>query len=155
MGIPMLKIRRSRDRLICNMGIAILVRKHLCIETPPPPPPGHCFNAKTVLAYIGYSLYNGIIIWVRWIFTSKINKQCFFGESAIWPRQSLEEYLTIVSIERRSFHIYGFSFIMNNILERWHLYVKKNIFIADSQRYTRATVSIQYKDFVSKQRVHQ
>ena len=35
MGIPMLKIRRSRDRLIFNMGIPILVRRHLYIETTP------------------------------------------------------------------------------------------------------------------------
>ena len=34
-GIPMLKIRWSRDRLIFNMGIPILVRRHLYIETPP------------------------------------------------------------------------------------------------------------------------
>ena len=34
MGIPMLKIRRSRDRLIFNMGILILVRQHLYTETP-------------------------------------------------------------------------------------------------------------------------
>ena len=34
MGIPMLKIRRSQDRLIFNIGIPILVR-HLYIETPP------------------------------------------------------------------------------------------------------------------------
>ena len=32
MGIPVLKIRRSRDRLIFNMGIPILVRWHLYIE---------------------------------------------------------------------------------------------------------------------------
>ena len=32
MGIPMLKIRRSHDRLISNMGIPILVRQHLYIE---------------------------------------------------------------------------------------------------------------------------
>ena len=32
-GIPMLKIRRSRDRLIFNMGNPILVRRHLYIET--------------------------------------------------------------------------------------------------------------------------
>ena len=32
MGISMLKIRRSRDRLIFNMGISILVRRHLYIE---------------------------------------------------------------------------------------------------------------------------
>ena len=34
-GIPMLKIRRSQDRLIFNMGIPILVRRHLYIETAP------------------------------------------------------------------------------------------------------------------------
>ena len=35
MGRPMLKIRRSRDCLIFNMGIPILLRRHLYIETPP------------------------------------------------------------------------------------------------------------------------
>ena len=35
MGIPMLKIGRSQDRLIFNMGIRILVRRHLYIETAP------------------------------------------------------------------------------------------------------------------------
>ena len=35
MGIPMLKIRWSRDRLIFNMGILILARRHLYIETAP------------------------------------------------------------------------------------------------------------------------
>ena len=33
MGIPMLKIRRSWDRLIFNMGIPIWVRRHLYIKT--------------------------------------------------------------------------------------------------------------------------
>ena len=33
-GIPMLKIRRSQDRLIFNMGIPIPVRRHIYIETP-------------------------------------------------------------------------------------------------------------------------
>ena len=32
MGISMLKIRRSRDRIVFNMGISILVRRHLYIE---------------------------------------------------------------------------------------------------------------------------
>ena len=36
-GIPILKIRQSRDRLIFNMGIHILVRGHLYIETAPCP----------------------------------------------------------------------------------------------------------------------
>ena len=35
MEIPMLKIRRSWDRLIFNMGIPILVRRYLYIETGP------------------------------------------------------------------------------------------------------------------------
>ena len=35
MRISMLKIRRSQDHLIFNMGIPILVRRHLYIETPP------------------------------------------------------------------------------------------------------------------------
>ena len=35
MGIPMLKIRRSWDRLIFNTGIPILVRRHIYIETVP------------------------------------------------------------------------------------------------------------------------
>ena len=34
-GIPMLKIRRSWDRLFFNMGIPILVRRHLYIEMAP------------------------------------------------------------------------------------------------------------------------
>ena len=33
MGIPMLKIRRSRDRLIFNIRLLILIRRHLCIDT--------------------------------------------------------------------------------------------------------------------------
>ena len=35
MGIPMLKIRWSQNRLIFNMGIPILVRQHLYIERAP------------------------------------------------------------------------------------------------------------------------
>ena len=35
MWISMLKIKRSRGRLIFNMGIFIQVRRHLYIETPP------------------------------------------------------------------------------------------------------------------------
>ena len=34
-GIPMIKIRQSRDRLIFSMGIPILVRQHFYIETAP------------------------------------------------------------------------------------------------------------------------
>ena len=42
-GVPMLKIRRwSEDRLIINMGISILVRRYLFIETVP------CFLLKAI-----------------------------------------------------------------------------------------------------------
>ena len=46
MGIPVLKIRRSRDRLIFNMGIPILVRRQLYIETAPWSLPGPWLNIK-------------------------------------------------------------------------------------------------------------
>ena len=36
MGSPMLKIRQSWDRLIFNMGIPILVRRHFYIDETPP-----------------------------------------------------------------------------------------------------------------------
>ena len=36
-GISMLKIRRSRDRLIFNTGVPILVRRYIYIETAPRP----------------------------------------------------------------------------------------------------------------------
>ena len=39
MVTPMLNIRRSRDCLIFNMRITVLVRRHIYVETPPPPPP--------------------------------------------------------------------------------------------------------------------
>ena len=35
MGIPVLKIRRSWDRLFFNTGIPMLVRRHLYIDTAP------------------------------------------------------------------------------------------------------------------------
>ena len=34
-GVPVLEIRRSRDRLIFNIGIPILVRRYLHTETAP------------------------------------------------------------------------------------------------------------------------
>ena len=40
MGIPMLKMRRSRDGLIFNMGIPILVRRHIHMKTVPSFEPG-------------------------------------------------------------------------------------------------------------------
>ena len=49
MGIPMLKIRRSQDRLIFNMGIPILVRRYLYIEMAPSSPKGTGFLAGLVM----------------------------------------------------------------------------------------------------------
>ena len=45
-GIPMLKIRRLQNRLIFNIGISILLRQHLYIETAPR------FLNKLSLSYI-------------------------------------------------------------------------------------------------------
>ena len=41
-GIPMLKIRRSQDRLIYKIGVPLLVRRHLYVDTPPTPTPPPC-----------------------------------------------------------------------------------------------------------------
>ena len=52
MGIPMLKIKRSRDRLIFNMGMPILVRRHLYIETAPGSWNPSFSRARTCISYI-------------------------------------------------------------------------------------------------------
>ena len=57
MGIPMLKIRRSRDRLIFNTGIPLRVRRYLYIETAPwweiEPPPANRHTESSNLWNIG------------------------------------------------------------------------------------------------------
>ena len=50
--IPMLMIRRSRDRLIFKMGIPILVRRHLYIETPPRFPQNVCYQCWKMLTMV-------------------------------------------------------------------------------------------------------
>ena len=50
MGIPMLKIRWSRDRLIFNMGIPILVRRHLYIESASSSPTGMTHSSQILTA---------------------------------------------------------------------------------------------------------
>ena len=52
MGIPMLKIRPLRDRLIFNMGILILARLHIYLETAPWAP-----SQKTVFLGMGIFHY--------------------------------------------------------------------------------------------------
>ena len=56
-AIPMLKIKRSRDRLIFNMGIHIQVRRHLDIETAPRQLLDICPSDTTSLYYNGDILY--------------------------------------------------------------------------------------------------
>ena len=51
MGIPMLKIRQLRDHLIFNMGILILVRWHLYIETAP------CSCTRTLSSDLKYHIF--------------------------------------------------------------------------------------------------
>ena len=57
-GIPVLKIRRSRDHLICNMKIPIVVRRHLYIETAPwsaaSPSTLHCAKLKEIRWFHGF-----------------------------------------------------------------------------------------------------
>ena len=65
MEIPMLKIRRSRDRLIFNMGIPILVRQHLYIETPPRSLCVSCGNDSNHNATVCYKWYvsPNMVVW--------------------------------------------------------------------------------------------
>ena len=46
MGIPMLKIRRSQDRLSFNMRIPMLVRRHFLLRWPPVPDPPRGWISK-------------------------------------------------------------------------------------------------------------
>ena len=56
-GIPMLKIRRSRDRLIFNMRTPILVRQYLYIETSPRlHDMGSCWDGTVIVYGVGIFL---------------------------------------------------------------------------------------------------
>ena len=59
MGIPMLKIRRSWDRLIFKMGIPILVRRRLYIET------GPCDHSAVVHGNEAWGPNTSDLQWVR------------------------------------------------------------------------------------------
>ena len=86
-GIPMLKIRRSRDRLIFNMGISILVRRHIYIETDPSSLDTiSVINANDLMTYgvISHSFDLIILYYVKgyiqqkpYIFTSNVHCFCF------------------------------------------------------------------------------
>ena len=56
MGILMLKIRRSRDRLIFNMGILILVSRHLCIETAP-------WTSEVYILFVLFESFRSLWFW--------------------------------------------------------------------------------------------
>ena len=71
MGISMLKIRRSRDCHIFNMGVPILVRRHLYIETAPR-------LALSVSAKFRILRSHSILVNRA---TCLISKDCFAGES--------------------------------------------------------------------------
>ena len=83
MGIPMLKIRRSWDCLIFNMGIPILVRRHLYIETAP-----------------RWS-FNHLISTMRF---PKLMKWCFYIELGQWWRWS-----SIITGVKKDFNFYAIS----------------------------------------------
>ena len=64
-GIPILKIRRSRDRLIFNMGIPIQVSWHLYIDTAP------WVRLQNVI--IVNSVWSSDTIWRHWLGTHVIH----------------------------------------------------------------------------------
>ena len=93
MGIPMLKIRLSWGRLIFNMGITILERRHHYIETrppPPPPPPPPCyslFNEVYFLAVCGFHSVQKCAIWLEtgiWVLDDHWSMCCYHDYSRYW-----------------------------------------------------------------------
>ena len=66
MEIPMLKIRRSQDRLIFNMGIPILVRRHFYIEKAPWIDTSSCrffLNPKKKYRFITQGMRQKLLWW--------------------------------------------------------------------------------------------
>ena len=100
MGIPMLKIRRSR--LIFNMGIPILVRRHLYIETPHPRIfMDHYLHVKwycwqiaqgwiwyylrlkmNTVQWVRYQCLQSNIVWLKYLLS---NPSCTFNQM-IWEK---------------------------------------------------------------------
>ena len=87
-GIPMLKIRRSWDRLIFNMGIPILVRRHLYIETVP-------WSLQLVWFWIGYTQ-----MWsasacriIKWFVVTWIGDRALGGGSGGERRGDIQHYI--------------------------------------------------------------
>ena len=74
MGIPMLKIRRSRDSLIFNMVIPILVGQHLYIEMAPSSLWRLCnpIPEQSAVFYVGF--YVGFIL-MAWCKTAVSHKK--------------------------------------------------------------------------------
>ena len=63
-GDPMLKIMRSRDRLIFNMGIPLLVKRHFYIETAPSYSYCTSFAKYAKIFLFGFS--NSVFILMVW-----------------------------------------------------------------------------------------
>ena len=82
MGIPKLKIRRSWDRLIFNMGIPILVR-HLYIDKAQ----GLCLNTKTVYTNMHKSHHKGKMV-MRPTYLYTYNENSYTGKTTFlyWNR---------------------------------------------------------------------
>ena len=70
MGIPMLKIRQSWDRLIFNMGIPILVRWHLYLTRPPD-------------LHNGISYLDSEALWHQTPWISRVMACCLFSAKPI------------------------------------------------------------------------
>ena len=98
MGIPMLKIRRSQDRLIFNIGIPILVRQHLYIEIPPKPQQGGYHVADIIVKWNFLNENYGILIKFHFSLSPKvpliISNYCF----RLWlgDKQATSHYLVLL-----------------------------------------------------------
>ena len=100
MVIPMLKMRRSWERIIFNMGIPILVRRHIYIEMAP----AFHYNLSHILI-VKYTIFSGYFLTCG---TELINADLTPQSTLIWkPKQptflveTLKVILRTVKYKRR------------------------------------------------------
>ena len=122
MGIPMLKIRRTPDRLIFNMGILILVRRHLYIETAPRVP----FQYEDHLSNYSDFHYNNKTImrpsW--WVRARRVQLQCVSNGVMSFLHRTID-LIFIMGIPIQIRHLYTemaprvwFQFLIGHLVSR-------------------------------------
>ena len=105
MAISMLKIRRSRDRLIFNMGIHILVRRHFYIATPPIVTQGVGASAAMSLIYFSRNSSCSVPVGYIQIIFNRQWRLTYIYLTGLWHplyiNNTLGNLLFIASIQNR------------------------------------------------------